>query len=238
MILLPAIPQDITYHQFADQRTIFGIPHFLNVVSNIPYLLFGLIGYYLLIKESQLAIMLSLKHAYKFFFVGVSLICFGSGYYHLNPSNATLLWDRLPMTLAFMSFFTVIVGEYIHEKTARQLLYPLLITGLLSVIYWYWSETIGQGDLRFYILVQFLPIILMPIILWLFSTHFSHGHYYWLIIACYVLAKIFELADQLVFETLVFISGHSIKHLISAIAPYLFYLALKNRQSDDANISK
>lgn len=231
MTLLPAMPQDVHYHEFADQRTIFGIPNFFNVVSNIPYLLFGLMGCFLVLRQSQLAIIFSLKQAYALFFVGVSLVCFGSGYYHLNPSNATLLWDRLPMTLAFMSFFTVIIGEYVHEKTARQLFFPLLVTGLVSVVYWYWSETIGQGDLRLYILVQFLPVILMPIILWLFAPRFSHRYYYWLIIACYVLAKVFELSDQLVFDSLGVVSGHSIKHVVSAIAPYLFYLALKNRSA-------
>ena len=231
IILLPAIPQDVQYHEFADQRTLFGIPNFFNVISNAPYLLFGLMGCYLILKQSQLAILLSLKHAYTFFFVGVTLVCFGSAYYHLNPSNTTLLWDRLPMTLAFMSFFTVIIGEYIHEKTARQLFFPLLITGLMSVVYWYWSETVERGDLRLYLLVQFLPVILIPIILWLFSSRFTHSRYYWLIIACYVLAKVFELADQFVFEIMTFISGHTIKHLISALAPYLFYLALKNRRS-------
>ena len=230
MVFLPAIPQDVHYHEFADQRTLLGVPNFFNVISNLPYLLFGLMGCYLVLKQSQIAILYSLKYAYTFFFAGVALLCFGSGYYHLHPSNATLLWDRLPMTLAFMSFFTVIIGEYVHEKTAGQLFIPLLITGLVSVIYWYWSETIGQGDLRLYLLVQFLPIILMPFILWLFAARFTYSHYYWLIIACYVLAKIFELADQYVFDTLVFVSGHGIKHLISSIAPYLFYLALKNRR--------
>lgn len=231
MTLLPAMPQDVHYHDFADQRTFFGIPNFFNVISNLPYLLIGMVGYLLVLKQSQLAIVFSLKRAYAFFFAGVTLVCFGSGYYHLNPSNATLVWDRLPMTLAFMSFFTVVIGEYVHERTARQLFFPLLVIGLISVIYWYWSEGVGQGDLRLYILVQFLPIILMPLILWLFSSRFTHGYYYWLIIACYVLAKIFELADQFVFDALVFISGHSIKHLVSAMAPYLFYLALKNRSS-------
>ena len=231
MTLLPAISQDVHYHEFADQRTIFGVPNFFNVISNIPYLLFGLMGCYLVLKQSQIAIISSLKYAYMFFFIGVALVCFGSIYYHLNPSNATLLWDRLPMTLAFMSFFTVVIGEYVHEKTARKLFFPLLVTGLVSVIYWYWSETIGQGDLRLYILVQFLPIVLMPFILWLFSPRFTHSHYYWLIIACYVLAKLFELADQFIFDTLVFLSGHSIKHVVSAITPYIFYLALKNRRS-------
>lgn len=229
-LLSPTIAQYLHYHEFADQRTILGIENFFNVASNIPYLVVGFIGCALILKESKLAIVHKIKHAYVFFFIGVTLVCLGSSYYHINPSNSTLLWDRLPMTIAFMSFFTVIIAEYIQEKTAKELFLPLLITGLVSVFYWYWSETLGQGDLRLYILVQFLPIMLMPIILWLFLPRFTHSYYFWLIIACYVVAKIFELADQWVFDNLVIISGHSIKHLVSAVGPYLFYLMLKKRK--------
>ncbi|RPJ59548.1 MAG: hypothetical protein EHM24_27820 [Acidobacteria bacterium] len=32
---MPAIPQDPSYHHFADQRTILGVPHFWNVASNL-----------------------------------------------------------------------------------------------------------------------------------------------------------------------------------------------------------
>ncbi|MCW9015044.1 MAG: alkaline phytoceramidase [Gammaproteobacteria bacterium] len=231
MLLFPAIPQEASYHEFADQRAMFGIPNFLNVISNIPYLVFGLFGCFLIFKESQLVIIKSLKIVYLMFFMGVILVFMGSVYYHLNPDNSTLFWDRLPMSLAFMSFFTVIIGEYIHKKAASQLYFPLLLLGMASVIYWYWSETIGEGDLRLYILVQFLPVILIPIILRLFSTRFTHGYYFALIIGCYVLAKGFEMADQLVFDTVGIVSGHSLKHLISAVAPYLFYLALKQRKS-------
>lgn len=228
-LLLPAIPQDVQYHEFADKREFFGIPNFFNVASNLPYLFFGLMGNYLILKQVLPALIHSLKHVYVFFFIGVALVCFGSGYYHLKPSNDTLVWDRLPMALAFMSFFTVIIAEYIHEKTARKLFIPLLILGFASVIYWYWSETTGQGDLRFYILVQFLPVLLIPVILWLFSSTYTRSYFFWLIIGCYVIAKWLELVDQLVFDALGFISGHSLKHLVSSLAPYLLYLALKTR---------
>ena len=229
VMLLPAIPQDVQYHNFADQRTMLGIPHFLNVMSNLPYLLFGIMGCLLILREAELSIVHNLKHAYLVFFIGVGLVCLGSGYYHWNPSSSTLFWDRLPMTLAFMSFFTVIFAEHVHKDLAQKIFLPLLLIGLVSVVYWYWTETLGQGDLRLYILVQFLPILLIPLILWLFTPGFSHHHYYWLIIACYVLAKVFELADEAVFDFLGFISGHSIKHLISSMAPFIFYLALKKR---------
>ena len=229
MLLLPAIPQDLQYHEFADQRMYFGIPNFFNIISSIPYMLVGLMGCWLVIKESKLAIIKTMKHAYVLFFIGVSLICIGSGYYHLNPSNATLVWDRQPMALAFMAFFSVILAEYEYEKIAQRLFLPLILLGLTSVIYWYWTETMGQGDLRLYLLVQFLPVLLIPVMLSLLSSRFTHGHYLWLIIGCYVLAKGLELADQFIFDALGFVSGHSLKHLVSALAPYLFYQALKTR---------
>ena len=229
VFFFPAIPQDTAYHNFADQRAFFGIPNFFNVVSNLPYLLFGLIGYFFLVKELKPAIINSLRHAYLMFFIGVSLVCFGSGYYHLFPDNSTLLWDRLPMTLAFMSFFTVIFAEHVDELKARAAFLPLIIIGIVSVAYWYWTEMRGEGDLRLYGLVQFLPMILIPLILWLFSGRYSHTHYFWIMIGCYLLAKVFEATDQLIYDAIGF-SGHSLKHLVSAAAPYLFYLALKNRK--------
>lgn len=232
LLFFPAIPQDASYHNFADQRTFFGIPNFFNVVSNLPYLILGLAGYFFLLKEAQPAIIHSLKHAYLIFFIGVSLVCFGSGYYHLYPDNNTLLWDRLPMTLAFMSFFTVIFAEHVDEKKAKAIYLPLIIIGITSVIYWYWTEKTGVGDLRLYGVVQFLPMILIPLILWLFSGRYSHANYFWLMIGCYLLAKVFEATDQIIYDAIAF-SGHSLKHMVSAVAPYLFYLALKNRKAKE-----
>ena len=36
---LPPIAQDPLYHAFADQRALLGVPHFWNVVSNLPFVL-------------------------------------------------------------------------------------------------------------------------------------------------------------------------------------------------------
>ena len=44
LLLLPPISQDQNYHDFADQRTILGIPHFWNVVSNLPFIVIGVAG--------------------------------------------------------------------------------------------------------------------------------------------------------------------------------------------------
>ncbi|MBI3187133.1 MAG: ceramidase domain-containing protein [Gammaproteobacteria bacterium] len=231
IIFVPAIPQDIHYHNFSDQRSLFGIANCFNVISNIPYLFIGVAGLYVLITRPLLAINQALRYIYMTFFAGVALVSFGSGYYHLSPSNDSLVWDRLPIAISLMAFFTIVLAEFINEQLARKLFLPLIATGLASVIYWYWSETQQQGDLRLYILVQFLPMILIPVILLMYPSRFDNRHYYWLIIACYGLAKLLELGDGAVFGGLGFVSGHSLKHLASALAPYLFYLYLSRRHT-------
>jgi hypothetical protein len=230
MAFVPALQQDLTYHDFSDQRTLFGIPNFFNVLSSLPYLLIGLPAAMVLLISKRLVIIPALRPVYITFFVAVALVCLGSGYYHLQPSNASLVWDRLPMAIAFMAFVTIIVAEYLDENLARKLFIPLILIGVASVFYWYYSETLHQGDLRPYLLVQFLPIVFIPVILLTRTSRFSHGYYYWLVLGCYVLAKILEQTDAAVYESLMLISGHSLKHLVSALAPLFFYLALRNRR--------
>src|ERR1043166_6803997 len=97
LMMLPPIPQDPAYHAFADQCTLFGVPNFANVVSNVPFLLVGIVGVVLCVQRRLAGAQL----CWFGFFVGLILIAFGSGYYHLAPNNETLVWDRLPMTVAF-----------------------------------------------------------------------------------------------------------------------------------------
>jgi hypothetical protein len=108
VFLLPPIPQSQAYHSFADQRTMLGIPRCLDVVSNAPFLLVGLLGIAFLIRrpaQDEPAHFIESRERwhYFFFFLGVTLTSLGSSYYHLAPGNERLVWDRLPMTLGFMS---------------------------------------------------------------------------------------------------------------------------------------
>jgi hypothetical protein len=212
--LVQPIPQDPHYHLFADQRRLCGVNHFWNVISNLPFLLAGLYGLWL-IRKIQLP---HAKLAYGTFCLGVILVCFGSGYYHLNPSNHSLVWDRLPMTIAFMALFSLILHERVLVNPKTYTLIPLLILGAASVFYWDWTESQGQGDLRFYVLVQFLPIFLIPLILWLYPRGYLKSGYLLWAFGFYFLAKLLEHYDQIIFQTLDEISGHSLKHLAAAIA--------------------
>jgi len=124
----------------------------------------------------------------------------------------------------------VIVGEYISEEVASKLLYPLLLTGLASVFYWHYSELQGRGDLRLYGLVQFLPLLLMPLILVMYKPRFTHGLAYWIFFGFYSVAKAFEVADSSVYYWLYGISGHTLKHLLAALGCYVFLRQIAERQ--------
>ncbi len=229
LLWVPSIPQDSGYHNFSDQRTLLAIPNAFNVLSNFPYLMFGLMGVFQLWKQPKLALISSLRYVYRLFFVGVVLVAIGSAYYHLEPSNERLFWDRLAMSITFMALFTIILAEYVHEQVAQWMLIPLLVAGVFSVLYWSYTESLQQGDLRGYVLVQFIPMIFIPLILWLYRPRFIPSMYFWLMMSCYWLAKVFELLDQQIFDELAYISGHSLKHVISSLSVYIFYQALRQR---------
>ncbi|SFU28287.1 Ceramidase [Nitrosomonas eutropha] len=211
-----AIPQDPHYNNFADTRYFLGIPNFYNVASSVAFVLVGVTGLVMLRSSKSQGVLQALRPGYTVFFIATMFIGLGSAYYHLEPNNATLVWDRLPMAAAFMAFFCIIVGEHISEHYGRTLLIPLLLLGSVSVFYWYFTELYGRGDLRLYVLIQYLPVVLVPLIMLLFPSRLKPSMFMWAPLAAYVLAKIFELDDMPVYDA-VGISGHTLKHLISCI---------------------
>ena len=227
--MVAPVPQDPAYHLFVDQRELLGIPNFWNVVSNLPFILVGFAGVWMLFKQRPPGEVSELRIAYVIFFAGVALVSIGSGYYHLAPSNASLLWDRLPMTIAFMAFFAIIIGENISIKAGVRLLWPLLLVGLFSVVYWHLTEQRGAGDLRPYALVQFLPMVLMPLILLLFRSPYDTNKWLWLAMGAYGLAKVLEYADVPIYESLG-MSGHTLKHVAAALTPLFILIGVYKRQ--------
>ncbi len=221
------IPQDPSYHNFSDGKTVWGVANFWNVISNVPFLIVGLIG---LVHLKKMHIVAEMALAYWILFFALILVAFGSGYYHLNPNNQTLVWDRLPMTIAFMSLFAIIIAEFVNEQRGAILLFPLLLAGLISVFYWQWTQANNAGDLRLYALVQFLPIIIIPIILICYRCTFGSVSAYWWLLFAYVLAKVLEHFDgQIYAATNHLMSGHAIKHVAAAIGMFVLVLAYRKR---------
>lgn len=198
-----------SYHDFADRREFLGIPNFLDVASNIPFLVVGIAG----LAAGRRKQFGDGSRAWVVCFAGVALVSVGSALYHLNPSADALVWDRLPMALAFSALFVAIVTDYISPR-AGMLLLPAVVVGLASVIYGH-----GFADLRLYGWIQALPMLAVCAALLLYRPRYSHRAYLLAALVGYVLAKLAELNDTQVFSfTGAIVSGHTLKHLLGALA--------------------
>lgn len=131
-------------------------------------------------------------------------------------------FDRIPMTLVFMSFLSATISECINIRAGKYLLFPLLIAGITSVLWWHHTESVGRGDLRFYGFAQFYPIIFAPLIYLFFRSSIYKKGFYSLVMAIgwYAIAKVFEHFDKDIYSFTGFISGHSVKHLAAAVATW------------------
>lgn len=235
----PPIPQWPSYHEFVDKRPVGPIPNGWNVLSNVGFLLVGWLGLRFLARGPEAEprpgahtafATYRERPAYVIFFTGILLTAFGSAYYHLAPSTSRLVWDRLPMAIAFTALFATVIAERINPYWSRMLLLPLVGLGIASVVYWKITEDAGRGDLRFYAFVQGYPMVAIPVIMVLFDSAYTRSGELFLVLLVYAGAKALEYFDGRVFEaTGGNVSGHALKHLVAALAAYLVLDMLAHR---------
>ncbi|HST11025.1 MAG TPA: hypothetical protein VLL05_11665, partial [Terriglobales bacterium] len=190
-ILSPRTPQPLSYHNFADQRAGLGIANFGDVASNLAFAVFGAWGLWFLARltPAQTAERFVDRRERWFYlavFFGMLLTAVGSSYYHLAPDNDRLVWDRLPMTVVFMSLVAAMIAERISVGAALWLWPVLLAMGILSVLQWHWSEQAGRGDLRFYAAVQAYAVLVLLLMLFL-PAHYSRSSDLGVVVGLYVL---------------------------------------------------
>jgi len=231
LLRLPTVSQKASYHEFADQRSWLGIPNFLNVASNLPFVLVGIAGmaftwragagdgHFVDRRESW---------AYFWLFVGVFLTGFGSAYYHWSPDNGRLVWDRLPMTIAFASLIAALIAERISARWGLRLLPFLMLYAAGTVVLWYRGEAQGHGDLRLYVGVQAYSALAL-LAAAVLPSPYSERKDFAIAFGCYLVAKIFENADHSIFRLHHLVSGHTLKHLASAAAAYYLWRMLRIR---------
>jgi ceramidase len=218
-LLQAPMAQSLAYHKFADGRELAGVPNLLDVASNVPFLLIGVAGVLFCLRR-RLAL------SWLVLFAATSLVCLGSGYYHLTPRNDTLLWDRLPMTVAFMALFVGLISEHMGARVERYLLAPAVATGLASALWWHFTD-----DLRFYFWVQYTPLVCIPFVLALFPGRHTHRGYLFYALGLYVLAKLTEAWDREIFAlTANLVSGHTLKHVLAAGAVLSLLAMLQARK--------
>lgn len=233
-VFLPRIPQPQSYHAFADHRSLLGVPNFGDVASNLPFAVVGVMGIAFVLRSgcnsaARQFIDSRERWPYLVAFAGILLTAFGSSYYHLDPNNARLVWDRLPIMVAFTATAAALITERVQIRLGLLLLPVLLTMGIASVLQWYASELHGVGDLRFYAAVQVGSTLVLLIVL-LFPARYNRGSDLAVVVGLYALAKILEASDKPTFYAGHVVSGHTLKHLAAAAAGYWLLRMLQMRR--------
>lgn len=229
MVLHGPIAQLPHYHDFADTRVWLGVPYAADVLSNAGFGLVGLWALWRLWPMRRHPALAVAWPGYATFFVALALTGLGSGYYHLAPDNARLVWDRLPIALACAGLLAAVLAETHPGSAIRPWLVGLAGFAVASVAWWYHGQLQGQGDLRPYLLIQVLPLVLIP--LWQAGAVAPRADRVAFAAAlfCYVLAKAAEWFDHPILVATGVFSGHSLKHGLATLAAALLAARLWRR---------
>jgi hypothetical protein len=236
----PALPAaDVAIASvFADNRTWHGLPNAMDVLSNLPFLLIGCWGLYRLnridrahqqaLAQFPLAPPASdppdntLDCAW-LFFAGLIATAAGSAFYHLLPDAPRLAADRAGMAVAFAGLIGVAVCERVSQRAGWPAAWFVLTAGLLA------AEVVQEtGNVLPWALVQFGGMALVLTLALATPMRGAVGLKLGWVIFFYAVAKAFELADHQVYEASgQLISGHSLKHLVAALAGLPVLAALR-----------
>ena len=221
-IFLPSIQQNQNYHNFADKRVLFGVNNAFDTLSNLAFIIVGILGLFNFYNNKFIKISNSFSVILNLFFISIILTGLGSGYYHLSPNDFTLVFDRLALTLVFTFILAMLANVRISERSGFHTLAELIILAPLTVLIWNYN-----GNLTPYAVLQFGGIIIIVLTLLLTKAQKQSPCFASLIIL-YGFAKVTEFYDVEIFKlSQNLISGHTLKHLIGAIAVLIFISPLK-----------
>ncbi|MFZ2653249.1 MAG: hypothetical protein WA210_24475 [Burkholderiaceae bacterium] len=225
------VAQWVDYHGFADTRVWLGIPHAADVLSNLPFLFVGAFGLWRLSGASRGELDPPSRKAWQLFCVALLGTSAGSAFYHWAPNNAALVFDRIPIAWACVALTGALLAEHVHSRwAAASVLAAAVAIATGAVAYWWFTEQGGLGDLRPYLFVQVLPMLLVPLALLLslppLHAAATPASAWWGVLVLYGAAKAMEVADHQVFSATGWVSGHTLKHLLAAAGAAWIVLAV------------
>ncbi len=231
---LPPFGQPQSFHNYADQRVWLGLPHAADVLSNLPFLAVGALGLHFVLhgwrtKNSNAFSDQRAAWPYALLFLGVLLTAFGSAWYHAQPNDATLVWDRLPMALGFAGLVAGTLTDRASQRIS-QLLLGFAAVGAGTVLYWHLS-----GNLVPYLVMQVSFIAAALIATAWIKSRYTQANRVYAAAGLYAVAVIFERLDHQVYALLGgWISGHTLKHLAACAAIAIVYSMLRKRRAQPA----
>lgn len=213
------------FHQYADARSLLGIPHTGDVLSNLPFALVGVFGLLLLSRVTALP-----RVIVGGFFASVLAIGLGSGAYHAAPGDATLALDWLPIVLSLAFLVSLLIADRIDRRAGlfAAVVLPLAAAG--SVLHWWLGGGTSGGDMRWYGFLQVLFIVTVPLILVLYPRSARRGvldgRFLMLALGSFIAARLVNRFDATILDV-VGLSGHTLKHLAAGLATFFVYRAVR-----------
>lgn len=230
LLLVGPIVQPAWYYDFADHSTFLGVPHAGDVISNIGFTVVGALGIMALWPQRSHKGLRAGWNGYLLFLISLILTGAGSAYFHLAPDNQRLVWDRLPIALACAGLLAAVRAETRRLPESADDTIWFAFIAALSVAWWYYTGRNGApGDLRPYLALQALTMVLIP--QWQAIGRSANADRAWFAAACgvYIVARLCELADHQIHEALGFLSGHTLKHLLATAAATVVVVRLQRR---------
>lgn len=228
----PAIAQPPDAHGFADQRSLWGIPHALDVLSNVPFALAGAWGLSLLQRGAAGALYATQRACARLFFVGLLVTAVGSSAYHLAPSDIGLAFDRGSMAIAFAGLLGLATAARVSDRAGCSVATAMLLLGPCSIVAW-----LLTGNVLPWAVVQFGGILLLLLVLGAGEERLATLPVRWsLVLLAYAAAKYCEANDLAILHaTGELLSGHTLKHVVAAFAaaPVLSVLAAHTRAQNE-----
>jgi hypothetical protein len=228
-----SITQPIHQHAFADQRLWAQIPNAMDVLSNLPFALWGTAGLVCLFgrRFSDASPWSSMQtRVAATFFTGLILTASASAWYHLQPTDASLLVDRLGMVFAFAGLLGLAGADRVSTRAGVALAAGVLLVGPLSVAWW--SAT---GNVLPWLAMQFGGLLLIAGAACLPGRLGALDVRWGWVVLIYLAAKLLEVSDAAVFElSHHWMSGHSAKHIVASFAAWPVLTAITQSQKSRA----
>ncbi len=217
------------FHHYADARWLLGLPHAGDVLSNLPFVWVGIAG----LIAARRAVGLP-RGLVALFFAGILGIGLGSGAYHVHPTDATLVFDWLPIVIAVAFLVALVASDRVDRSLGRIAAVVLPTAGLVSVMWWWAGGGTDGGDMRFYATLQLLFIAMVPVMVLLYPKGRLPRADLLCGMVCFVLARLVNTRDASILDSTTLVSGHTVKHLMAGLAAWFVLRAVRRSATTPA----
>jgi len=208
------------FHRYADARDWLGIPHVGDVLSNLPFVIVGIVGLVL-----SRTVTLVPRGLVQLFFAAVLGIGLGSAAYHVHPMDATLVFDWMPIGIALSWLTALVLADRVDRRLGTIAAFVLPLAAATSVVWWWAGGGTAGGDMRWYVVLQLLFVVLVPVIVVLYPKGALSRTDLLLGVACFIAARLLHAGDRRILEA-TGVSGHALKHLAAGVAAYFVLRAI------------